>query len=385
MQVASAEQTGLRGLGVHFWTLIAAIFLAFSGIGTVLPGMAVHVRHDLGGSDRTVGFVIGTFSAVALLSRFISGPLTDRKGRKIAFITGLIACSCAGVAYLLPLGIAGMYLGRGMQGFGEACLYTGAAAWAVETAGTHRSARALGFVSTGIWGGISVGPVIGQWLGSFERSAIMQVFSALAGLALVSLVPERYEPHPSPEKRKWIGKDLLISGLAVGLVNVHYPVVAGFLILHMAQTGGSGPTAFSAYAAMVLFSRFFFGGLPDRAPPAYTFYAGVASMAAGLSLLAFVPGPVTSMTGAFLLGIGFSFPFASIASAVMRRTASHQRGSTVGVLSAFYDIFVGSGSFAAGFLAQRFGYAAAFQMALGGVILASLVGTQVFRPAPEKA
>ena len=70
---------------------------------------------DLGGSDRTVGFVIGTFSVVALASRFISGPLADRKGRKIAFLTGLVACGGAGLAYFLPLGIFGMYLGRGMH------------------------------------------------------------------------------------------------------------------------------------------------------------------------------------------------------------------------------------------------------------------------------
>src|SRR6185295_3284972 len=75
-------QFGSRGLGGKFWTLIGATFLAFLGIGTVLPGMALHVRHDLGGSDRTVGFVIGTFSVVALGSRVISGPLTDRRGRK---------------------------------------------------------------------------------------------------------------------------------------------------------------------------------------------------------------------------------------------------------------------------------------------------------------
>ena len=382
MEVSSAEvdlqQTGTQGLGVKFWTLIVSAFIAFCGIGTVLPGMGVHVRHDLGGSDQTVGFVIGTFSVVALMSRFISGPLADRKGRKVAFMTGLGACSAAGVMYLLPLGLPGMYLGRGMQGFGEACLYTGAAAWAVETAGMHRSGRALGFVSTGIWGGISMGPVIGQFLGSFERAAVLQIVAALAGLALLSRVPENYQPHPSADNKRWLPKHLLISGLAVGCVNVHYPVITGFLILHMAKTGGSGPTAFSAYAMMVVLSRFFLGGLPDRVPPYFTFYGGLTSMAIGLSLLALVPGPITSMAGAVLLGLGFAFPFASVASTVLRRAPAHQRGSTVGVLSAFYDLFVGTSSFAAGALAQRYGYPSAFLLALGGVALAAVVGPQVF-------
>ena len=68
-------------MGARFWWLIAATFLGFLGLGTVLPEMAPHVRHDLGGTDETVGLVIGTFSVVALASRFISGPLADRKGQ----------------------------------------------------------------------------------------------------------------------------------------------------------------------------------------------------------------------------------------------------------------------------------------------------------------
>src|SRR6266568_9350985 len=106
----------------RFWALVGATFLGFLGIGTVLPGLAPHVRHDLGGSDQTVGFVIGIFSFVALLSRFFSGPLADRRGRKVAFLTGLLSCALAGVAYLLPFGIISPFLGRTFQGIGEACL-----------------------------------------------------------------------------------------------------------------------------------------------------------------------------------------------------------------------------------------------------------------------
>src|SRR3954453_18539840 len=104
------------GFGSRFWSLVGITFLGFLGIGTVLPGLAPHVKHDLGGSDQTVGWVIGTFSFVALASRFFfggrasrffSGPLSDRRGRKITFLTGLLSCSLAGAAYLLPLQLTG--------------------------------------------------------------------------------------------------------------------------------------------------------------------------------------------------------------------------------------------------------------------------------------
>ena len=168
-------------LPARFWCLITATFLGFLGFGTVLPGLAPHVRHDLGGSDRTVGFVIGTFSMVALCSRLFAGRLADHKGRKRAFLTGLGSCTVAGFAYLLPWGIGGIYFARALQGIGEACLYTGAAAWAVEVAGVHRSARALGYLSSGIWGGIAAGPLIGQVLGSFNNAARFQIFAAHHG------------------------------------------------------------------------------------------------------------------------------------------------------------------------------------------------------------
>jgi MFS family permease len=380
------------GFGARFWCVIGATFLGFLGIGTVLPGLAPHVRHDLGGSDQTVGLVIGIFSFVALGARFFSGPLADNRGRKVAFLTGLLSCAVAGVCYLLPLGIAGAYLGRIFQGFGEACLYTGAAAWAVELAGVHRSGQVLGYVSSGIWGGISAGPVVGQWLGSFERAAVMQVVAALAAFAMLTRVPEEYQPAAHPVRRRWIPASIVAPGISIGFVNVHYPVVAGFLILHLARFGSAAPLAFSAYASMILVSRFFLGGLPDRMHPAITYYGGIGCMAIGLVLIALAPSPAVAIGATALLGFGFSFPWSSVASSVLRNTPEQQRGSALGVLTAFYDLFVGISSLAAGAIANRWGYPAAFLMAAASIGAAGVSGRYVFRghrtmvpvPVPEE-
>lgn len=368
--------------GGRFWAIIGATFLGFLGIGTVLPALAPHVRHDLGGSDQTVGFVIGTFSVVALFSRFFSGPLADRRGRKIAFLAGLLSCGAAGIAYLMPWGIPGAFLGRAMQGFGEACLYTAAAAWVVEAAGVHRSGQALGYLSSGIWGGISVGPVMGQWLGTFERAAILQAVCALAAIALLSRVRENYQPAPRrAERRSWIPSGLILPGIAVGLVNVQYPVVAGFLILHLQRFGDTGPLAFTAYAATVLLSRFFLGGLPDRIHPAITYYGGISIMAVGLLIIASGPSGIMAIVAGAILGFGFSFPWSAVASTMLRGIPAGERGSAVGVLSAFYDLFVGMSSFAAGTVSRHYGYPAAFYMATTALVGGALVGRYVFRPA----
>src|SRR5260370_23340990 len=95
-----------EGFSSRFWALIGATFLGFVGIGTVLPGLAPHLRRDLGGSDQTVGFVIGIFSFVALVSRLFSVPLADRRGRKIAFQPRWLSCALAGADYVLQHGMA---------------------------------------------------------------------------------------------------------------------------------------------------------------------------------------------------------------------------------------------------------------------------------------
>ena len=367
--------TSPQDFGKLFWWLIIATFLGFLGIGTVLPQIGTHVRHNLGGSDQTVGLVIGVFSFVALASRFFSGPLADNRGRKIAFLAGLASCALAGAAYMMPWGIPGAYLGRALQGFGEACLYTGAAAWAVELGGVERSGQALGYVSTGIWGGIAAGPVVGHWLGTFERAAMMQMVTAIAAFIVLSQIPESYKPNPAGHQRDWFPRSLIKPGLAVGFVNVHYPVVTGFLILHLARHGNSGKAAFSAYAGMILVSRFFLGGLPDRIQPRITYLGGIAAMAAGLLIIASGPSPAVAIAGAALLGFGFSFPWSSIACTVLKRTPAREHGTTVGVLSAFYDLFVGLSSFAAGAVATHFSYAAAFYMAAGSLVVAARIRT----------
>jgi predicted MFS family arabinose efflux permease len=101
-------------------------------------------------------------------------------------------------------------------------------------------------------------------------------------------------------------------------------------------------------------------------------------MAVGLGILATGPALAGAVTGAGLLGFGFSFPWASVASTVLRATPDGERGSAVSVLSAFYDLFVGISAFSAGFIANTFGYASTFLMAIAAVGAAAIAGQFVF-------
>ena len=367
------------GFSRLFWVVVGSTFLGFVGIGAIVPLLGPHVKRDLGQSDLVVGLAIGIFSVVALTSRLIAGPVTDRKGRKPALIAGLACCSVSGLAYLLPFGITAVFTGRILQGLGEAFLFVAAAAWAVEAAPEGRKAQALGFLGAGVWGGLAVGPAIGAFLGSFENAALLLVLTPIPAVLALRNAPETLrERHPSAKAPSVIPRRALMPGIVLGFVNVHYPAMAGFLTLHLASTGNAaGGKAFSAYAVVILTSRFFLGGLPDRIGPRITFYVGLFSMAAGLFVLSLGPGPGMSIFGAALTGFGFSLPWPSIASTVLNQAPDYERAASVGLLTACVDLFVGASSFVDGALAHRYGYPVLYWVAIGSLAIAAVLGVKV--------
>jgi MFS family permease len=372
------------GFSRLFWVVVGSTFLGFVGIGAIVPLLGPHVKQTLRQSDFVVGLTIGIFSVVALASRVIAGPLTDRKGRKPALIAGLACCSISGLCYLLPFGVSSVFAGRIIQGLGEAFLFVSAAAWAVEAAPEGRKAQALGFLGAGVWGGLSVGPAASTLLGSFENAALLLVLTPIP--AILALRSARETLSRKREKPKsLIPRGALLPGIVLGFVNVHYPAMAGFLALHLASNGNSGGRAFSAYALVILTSRFFLGGLPDRIGPRVTFYCGLTCMVAGLIALSFAPSPFWAVAAAALTGFGFSLPWPSIASTVLNRAPDNERAASVGILTACVDLFVGGSSFVDGAVAQRFGYAPLYWMAAGAVCVAAIAGYRVTSPSAEPA
>ena len=108
----------------------------------------------------------------------------------------------------------------------------------------ERSSQALGYISSAIWGGVSAGPALGHWLGVFSHAAFFQMIAGIMVVGLAFFVSEDFKPKPASKRRSWFPRHILMPGLAIGFVNVQYPVVAGYLILHLAHHGNSGQAAF---------------------------------------------------------------------------------------------------------------------------------------------
>ena len=127
---------------------------------------------------------------------------------------------------------------------------------------------------------------------------------------------------------------------------------------------------------MILLSRFFPGGLPDKLSPAITFYAGYAGvgmMATGLLITAAQPPAPIALAAAALVGFGFSFPWPLIATTVLKRAHPAECAATLGAVSGFVDAFIGASAFLSGKIANSYRYPAVYVFAAAGVAVSGLL------------
>ena len=358
-------------MGSRIWRIVGAAFVGMLGFGAVIPMLPVYLHEQAGASTFVTGLLIGMSSAFALLGRLFAGKVADRNGRRIALLLGMAFCAVAGLLYLPILspyvGLYALSAGRLLHGLGEGFFVTAAVAWAVDVAPDNRRAQALGYLSSGIWGGVSLGPVIGQALGTMASVAWFLTISSVVVMAIVFLMDEHRHPHEHGPSR-WFPPPVLLPGILLGLGNVTYAAMAGFLILLLHQRGHATAWAFSAFAVTVLFGRAVFGGLPDRMGPRRSLLAGYVCLAVGLTAIAVGGSSWIDLPAASLIGLGYAFPWPALASVVVSKVSVSERATALGALNAFYDLFVAGSSAIAGAAAQHWGLTAPFWIALACAI-----------------
>jgi predicted MFS family arabinose efflux permease len=96
-------------------------------------------------------------------------------------------------------------------------------------------------------------------------------------------------------------------------------------------------------------------------------------MAAGNSTIALTHSIGIATVASAITGLGYAFPWPSLAVIVVDRVEPTEKAVAVGGMTAFYDVAVAGGSAAAGAIAGHWGYAAAFWLAVGSAITAAFL------------
>jgi MFS family permease len=378
--------------GLSFAGVFAATFCGLVAVGSVLPVLPRYIHGPLGSGDIAVGIVIGAYAVTGLLLRPVAGRLADTRGRKPTVLVGALLVGLSGFLYLPSLGIAGLIVARLVVGAGEGAVYTAGSAWIVDLSPEERRGRVLGLYGLAVWGGLSVGPLVGEVLldlGGYEAvwiaAGVLPILGALIALtARDPFVPLGHaEPHPL------IAPEAVGPGFAIGLASFGYAAVATFIVLHLEARGvGHGATVFAAFAAMIVLTRLIFGDLPDRMGAAPVAITATVGEAAGLLLIALAHSLPVALAGGLAMGAAFSLLNPSLMLIALGRVSQRARGAAMGTYTAFFDAGVGLGAPIAGIVAALTSYEGAFVFA-AAVCLASalmiLIRLHPGRPAPPTA
>lgn len=374
--------------GLSFAAVFAVTFCGLIGVGSVLPVLPRYIHGPLDSGDVAVGVVIGAYAVTGLLLRPVAGRLADTRGRKQTVLIGAALVALSGLLYLPSVGLAGLIVARLLLGAGEGAVYTAGSAWIVDLAPEERRGQVLGLYGLAVWGGLSIGPLLGELLldlGGYTAvwifAAVMPILGALVALfARDPFVPLKHaEPHPL------IAPEAVGPGFAIALASMGYAAIATFIVLHLEARGiGHGATVFAAFAAMLVLTRLVLGHLPDRVGPAPVAIVATLGEAVGLALIAVAHSLPVAIAGGLAMGAAFSLLNPALMLIALGRVSQQARGAAMGTYTAFFDAGVGVGAPLAGLVAALAGYEAAFFFAAAVCVSAALMVLVRLRPSEAR-
>ena len=200
---------------VAFAGIFVVTGLGLLTIGATLPVLPKYVTGPIGSGDVAVGVVTGAFAATGLLFRPIGGAFADARGRKPVVVVGALLTSLSGLLLFIPTGVGGLVVTRLFLGAGEGMVYTAGAAWIVDMSPPDRRGRIIGLYGLAIWGGLSLGPPIGDLIAPDEqlrdRLGLRGSGAARSERLIATRIPESYAPaalaKPISLRRRCAGAD----------------------------------------------------------------------------------------------------------------------------------------------------------------------------------
>ncbi len=373
-----------RVLTRPFVLAVLAILGVSFPIGMLLPVLPLFAKGPLGTGSVGVGVAIAAASPTALLVQPLAGRLADRRGRRILVIVGPLIVAASVASYTFVDTLAALALLRLVTGIGEGAVFVGAATVVTDVAPETRRGEAVSLYSLGVWGGLAIGPVVGETIlshGSYDAvwlaAAGCALGSALAGLSLRETRPATTE---APQSRL-IHPAALAPGLVLIASAFGFAGFNAFVGLYARELGLSGAGwVFFVYSAIVISIRIFGRRLPDRLGAKRASTAALALLAAGLLGIGLWQTPVGLYVGTAVFAAGTALAFPALLTLAVDRADVSERSSVIGTFSACIDVGFALGALSLGAVAAVTGYSGVFVAAA----LAAVAGAFVLFRIPKQ-
>lgn len=174
--------------------LLSNIFIAFLGIGLIVPVMPsfMDIMHL---SGKTMGYLVAVYAMAQLLISPFAGRWVDRYGRKIIIIIGLFLFGVSELIFGLGTNVFVLYISRILGGVSAAFIMPGVTAYIADITSVRERPKAMGYISAAISTGYIIGPGIGGFIAEY---GIRMPFFFAAAIAILACIPSIFVLKEEP-------------------------------------------------------------------------------------------------------------------------------------------------------------------------------------------
>jgi MFS family permease len=371
-------------------TMLAEFALCMS-IGMLLAVVPVYADDDLGVGSFGVAVAVAAVSPMVLVCQPFAGRYADRNGRRILIVAGGVLAAITVAGYVVADSLPLLVLLRLLTGAGEAMALVGAATIVTDLAPEQRRGEALSIFSLGLWGGLALGPLVGEYVLGDTRfdevwllAAAFCLAAGLIGLLLPETAPARLAEEPSAARLVHpaaIGPGLVLSFTVLGFAGL-----GTFGALYAREIGLDGAgTVFLVFSAVVVSTRVVARQVPDRLGPKRTSRIALCLIAAGLFTVGLWNAPAGLYLGTVVVAFGHALAFPSLMTLAVNSGPANERSSVVGTFSAFTELGFLVGALSLGAVASALGYDGVFLVCAFGPLVGVLVLSRLPSPRPVPA
>ena len=370
----------------RFLLVCGSTLAFFTAIGINIPVLPLFIERELHRSDIAVGFTVTALSLAAVVARPLLGLVARRFGQQRLMVAGgLLGAAGFGLCALVHSLPALIGL-RIVAGLGDAALFVSAATLATEMAPRTRRAEAVSYLSVAVFGGLGIGPLIGQALQRHHHYSAAFI-SAAACAVMASLLATRvHQPAhliTNQGRMRIVHPAGVRTGLVLALVIVGFTGWSTFVPLRAAELNIGSGTFYALYSGIVLVIRLAGARLPERIGLARTSAAAVVISGSGLIVMAVVDGGGGLLLGTIVLSVGISLNYPSLMALTLNSVPDDERPAVVPTFTAFFEVGTAVGGLALGPVADHAGYQAAFATG-GAAMFAGVVVLWFFVIVPRR-
>jgi MFS family permease len=327
--------------------------------------LPLHVR-DLGGTERTVGFVMGMNGVAGIVSIFLLGPVLDRYGSRGFLRAGLAVMGLSTLGYLAVDRVGPLLIAlRLVQGVAFAAGFNAASTLAAELAPPARRAAALGLFGVSTLGTHALAPTIGEQLlhvGGFDVLFVVAAAYSAVGLALTVGLPAPGHRGRAALEPPALERALPPTIVVVALAGVAFGAVVTFMptFVHHEAELGSVSTFFLSYTVAAIATRFVAAGLGDRLGHRRVIVPSLAVLGCSIGGLAAVHSIAALAAVGVVFGTAQGIVYPTLNAFALERVPAGRLGRAQTLFNGSFNLGVTAGSFALGHVAHVHGHRVVF-------------------------